>query len=329
MSKLFIFNGDFLYFGRAVPQIQGTLLLLRRKGPEVVLSKVNLSSQVEIDIKNSFRYLGSTAGIAFDPQLKRIYVLSLSVNLTCINITTSDMPAIVSLQFPPELGPSQNIWNLAVLERQGVLIAVAPPLRGLGAALLSISPDTGAVTLLARLTDPAVRGLVAVDRLTSRYFLVVASAAGRKLAILLVDPAVSPAGPVLSPPSPLLNDSLVGLHFDDAMQQLALIYLLPTGALAIANTLAPAPGAHTRKSSQGLTSKRTKAPMPRARACAHGIAGHPISRLPAAASRIRKWGGGPEPAQGGSGGGERAPGWRASPRAVGVMSAPHRWPLAA
>ena len=141
----------------------------------------------------------------------------------------------------------------------------------------------------------------------------------------LVGPAPPPSRrlPASPPRAPPL------LHTQFRVPQAATVVIPNTHTFNTTSRLAPAPGAHTRKSSQGLTSKRTKAPMPRARACAHGIARHPISRLPAAASRIRKWGGGPEPVQGGSGGGERAPGWRASPRAVGVMSAPHRWPLAA
>ena len=213
-----------------------SLFILQRKGPEAVVSEVNISTGGFTGLERIFKIHGALSSIAVDSQISALYLITLiPANITYVSLVSNDQPRYKPLNISfPSAWISQNIWNLAVLERDGSLLAISPSPSGTATSILSIAPN-GVARVVASVPHATVRGLYTVDRLFSRYFFLVLSVSGRALATY----SEEKIGVSISDPSPYLNETLVGLHFDDALQDLVLVFLVTPNTLLLCSAGSP------------------------------------------------------------------------------------------
>ena len=229
------------------------LFILVRKGPEAIFLEIDISTGLFTGYERTSRLSGTICGVAADSQAQGLYLTTLfPSNITFVNLLTQDAPIHNSLNisFSSSTGITRNLWNLAVSEREGFLLAIAPAANGAATSILQIE-SSGPVRVVAVDQRSAVRGLSAADRLTSRYFFVLLSSSGRSLATYSAD--LYAPGLYVSDPSPHLNESLVGMHYDDGLQDLVLIYLRTPDTLVLCAGGVPSAGSESPQLAAALT----------------------------------------------------------------------------
>ena len=237
-----------------------TVLLLQKKGPETLMFEVDLSSGGVTDLRKELKlHDHAFSGVALDPARERVHLLTssplhvvhtlalrgnnvtylsntslyhvLSEHRQCSLDSSSPLPATCS---PASSGQAtqkklQNVWNVAVWEGTGFLIAIMPSDPGFTTSVLLIDPVQGQARTSGTCEGSPVQGIFTFDRKGETYYFVTSAKRQRNLAAF-----DAPAGHLSVRPLLLEHDSdLIGLHYDEGKCRLFALGWRSPGILSL------------------------------------------------------------------------------------------------
>eukprot|EP00961_Rhodomonas_salina_P118215 1590942-Rhodomonas_salina.2 len=218
--------------------MDSTVLFLQKKGPEVAIQEVNITSGLDTGLRKSFLLHGAAiAGFAVDSQLQAAFVLPSSppIRMEKYAFTSENQLEYVNsttLRTSGNLGSDTlvHIWNVISWENRGHLLAAVPSDSGFNTSIVSVDTMTGMVSTQLSLAGAPIRGIFTFDRQRERYFFVTAERDQRNVVTFF---AAEQRAEVSRFPSDAGFGELVGIHYDEVHCRMVGLFLRAPGVLSV------------------------------------------------------------------------------------------------